>query len=100
MPAQVIDLDNDELLTLAEACRLLPRKPSPATCWRWRKVGVLVNGQRIRLECIRVGGKWHTTRKAFSEFLRCQTEAATPDDTEPNERTERTERKLSEAGLL
>lgn len=100
MSEPIIDLENDELLTLAQACRLLPRKPSPATLWRWRKVGVLVNGQRIRLECIRVGGKWHTTRKAFSEFVRSQTEAATIDDTESTERSERTERKLTEAGLL
>lgn len=100
MLAQAIDLDNDELLTLAEACRLLPRKPSPSTLWRWRTKGVVVNGQRIRLDCVRVGGKWHTTRSAFSEFLRRQTEAATTDDTESTERSERTERKLTEAGLL
>lgn len=98
---QTINLESDELLTLSEACRLLPTKPSPTTLWRWRTKGILVNGQRIRLECIRVGGKgWHTTRFAFSEFLRRQTEVATVADSESTERSERTERKLTEAGLL
>ena len=100
MSAQVIDLENDELLTLAEACRLLPKTPSPATLWRWRTKGVVVNGQRVQLECVRVGGAWHTTKKAFADFLRRQTEAATGRESETAERPVRTERKLGEAGLL
>ena len=99
-----IDLDHDELVTLGEACRLLPRRRSPATLWRWRTSGVLVNGRRIRLECVRVGGQWHTTRAAFSEFLRTQTDAALPssstDDEQPDGRSEAVEQKLKDAGLL
>ena len=98
-----IDLEQDQLLTLPQACRMLPRKPSPATLWRWRKSGVVVNGKRIRLECIRVGGQWHTTRAAFSEFLRRQTDAALATSENRDEpsvgRSEAMERKLKEAGL-
>jgi len=101
MPERTIDLERDELLTLAQACRLLPRKPSPATLWRWRKTGILFNGQRIQLECVRVGGVWYTTAKAFADFLRRQTEAASSQNSdEPHERSEQTQRKLTEVGLL
>lgn len=98
-----IDLESDEqLLTLAEACRLLPRQPSPATLWRWRTKGILTNGQRIKLDCVRVGGTWCTTRKAMAEFLRRQTEAALSvgNDESTPERSPATERKLKAAGLL
>ena len=99
-----INLEQDTLLTLAQACRLLPRRPSPSTLWRWRTSGVVVNGRRIRLECIRAGGIWCTTRAAFSEFLRRQTTAAleTPDhiDETPAERSKAEELRLKEAKLL
>ena len=71
-----IDFDNEPLITFAQACRLLPKKPAPSTLWRWRKKGVRVNGRTIKLACIRSGGKWLTTATAFAEFLRQQTEAA------------------------
>ena len=40
-----IDLAQDELLTLSQACRLLPRRPSPATLWRWRTDGKVPMGR-------------------------------------------------------
>jgi hypothetical protein len=100
-----IDLQHEELLTLSSACRLLPRVPSPATLWRWRTKGVLVNGQRIRMTCVRAGGVWYTTRNSFAEFLRRQTEAAlsepiASDDQEQDERTEEKSAALREAKLL
>ncbi|MFV1969065.1 MAG: DUF1580 domain-containing protein [Pirellulaceae bacterium] len=100
MSAKNIDLENDELLTLAQACHLLPRRPSPATLWRWRTKGVAVKGQRIRLECVRAGGTWCTTKQAFADFLRRQTDAADPAEPKPSTRSESTERRLAEAGLL
>ena len=99
-----IDLENDELLTLAEACRLLPKKPAPSTLWRWRARGVVAGGRRIRLPCIRAGGTWLTTRRAFAEFLERLTEAALPaenlEDNAPSERPETTTRRLERAGLI
>jgi hypothetical protein len=95
-----INLETDELLALGEACRLLPIKPSPATLWRWRTKGVRAGNQRIWLECVRVGGRWYTTRAAMARFISQQTAAATPIDDEPRERSALTERKLDEAGLI
>lgn len=98
-----IDLEQDELLTLSQACRLLPSKPSPSTLWRWRRSGVVVNGRRIRLTCIRAGGTWLTTREAFADFLQQQTEAAlggaaVGEESEP--RTNAQKERLKNAGLL
>jgi len=103
--ASTIDLRTDELLTLAEACRLLPKTPSPATLWRWRTRGVSVGGQRIKLECIRVGGKWCTTRQAMANFLRRQTDVALESDEADSadsstERPAATTERLATAGLL
>ena len=100
MPA-TIDLEHDELLTLGQACRLLPRKPSPATLWRWRVKGVSVGGQHIKLDAVRVGGIWCTTRAAMVHFIERQTEAASPvTDDQPETRSPATERRLAAAGLV
>lgn len=97
-----IDLERDELLTLSEACRLLPRQPSPATLWRWRTRGLKVNGKCVKLECIRVGARWCTTREALADFLRRSTEAASPTESAEEEQQERdpaTQRRLKAAKL-
>ncbi len=64
-----INLQTDTLLTLSEALRRLPTKPSPATAWRWKTKGA--NG--VRLPAIRCGGRWLTSVEAMAEFLRRQT---------------------------
>ena len=90
--------------TLLQACRAagLPKKPSPPTLWRWRTSGVLINGQRIRLECVKVGGSWLTTDEAFSEFMRQQTAAALApfDAPEKPSRSPETQKRLAKAGLI
>ncbi len=68
----IIDWIPEDLITLAEAARLLPTRPAPCTLWRWRTKGV--NG--ARLECIRSGGRWLTTRQALARFLLAQSESA------------------------
>jgi hypothetical protein len=68
--------DADRLLSLAEACRLLPSQPSPATLWRWRVRGV----RGIRLCCTRIGGRWAVTRRSLQEFLTAVTAACSPSD--------------------
>lgn len=96
-----INLHHDELLTLGEACRLLPRKPSPATLWRWRTKGILIGKQRIKLECVRVGGQWCTTADAMAEFLQRQTKAALEvESNQPSTRSDSTVRRLQESGLM
>lgn len=95
------DLD-EKLLTLAEASRLLPNKPSPVTLWRWRSKGV----HGVRLKCVRVGRSWYVTRSALLEFLRQQTEAANKSDSSAplgsaaSNRSEALTRRLREAGCL
>lgn len=93
---------DEKLLTLSEACRMFPNKPSPATLWRWRVKGV--NG--VRLSCIRVGRSWLTTKAALLDFLEKQTQAHTT-ETPPKssttggaERSEALTRRLREAGCL
>lgn len=95
-------LETEQLITLAQACRLLPSKPAPSTHWRWRTKGVKINGRRIKLKCVRVGGKWFTTAPAFQKFLQEQTEAALarPDDGVSADRPEDQQRRLQQAGLI
>jgi hypothetical protein len=62
-------------LYLAQAAKLLPRyrrdRPvSPSTLFRWIHDGVrLKNGERLRLEAVRISGKFVTTQQALSRFL-------------------------------
>ena len=62
-----------QYLTLGEAARLAPTRPSPNAVWRWCRRGIKSrNGQRVTLKHVRVGGKIFTTAedvKAFFEKL-------------------------------
>ncbi|MCK6466046.1 MAG: DUF1580 domain-containing protein [Phycisphaerae bacterium] len=61
----------DERLPLTEVAKLVPGRPSVNCVWRWCRRGVLArNGERIRLEHIRIGGKIFTTRAWLEEFGR------------------------------
>jgi hypothetical protein len=93
-------MSGEALITFSQAARQLPRRPAPSTFWRWRHEGVLINGRRIKLRCVRVGGQWYTTATAFADFLREQTAAALEQEIEPTDRPADTERRLASAGLL
>lgn len=72
----MINIQSEQLLTLSALSKRLPRHRKnrpvhPSTCHRWRNPGV----RGIRLECIRIGGIWHTTLEAFQRFCDCLTEA-------------------------
>lgn len=78
MPYEIMQ---ERLLTFAELARSLPRRRGDrpvhvATIHRWRSRGL----RRIRLEAIRVGGAWHTSREAFCRFVHRLTAQATADD--------------------
>jgi hypothetical protein len=70
----MIDVTAGDTLTLAEACRLLPRgrngsRPHLSTLVRWITRGTPgPDGRRVRLAAVRVGGKWVTSRAALQEF--------------------------------
>lgn len=65
----MIDVRTEQLIILSQLVRRLParrnqRPVHPATAHRWRKPGL----HGVRLECIRVGGIWHTSMEAFQRF--------------------------------
>jgi hypothetical protein len=107
-----IDIISDDTLTLAEACRLLPRgrngaRPHLSTILRWILDGApAVGGERVRLAALRVGGKWVTSRAALQAFAEALTPASrtcmpsqvrTP--TQRQRDLKRTERNLDNNGI-
>jgi hypothetical protein len=68
----------NEHLTLTEAAKLAPGRPSSNCIWRWCRRGVLARGgERIRLEHIRAGGKILTTAAWLATFTKRLAEADT-----------------------
>jgi hypothetical protein len=70
----MIDLVMESTTSLAEAARLLPSgrggRPVTASCLlRWILAGArLASGGRVRLEALRLGGRWITSREALQRF--------------------------------
>ena len=71
----MIELSREDLLVLADAAALLPRRRGKkvhiATLYRWAKAGV----RGVRLEVLAVGGVTYTSRQAlqrFAERLTCR----------------------------
>lgn len=95
-----INLETDELSPVAViAKQMLGKRPAPSTSCRWHIKGV--NG--AKLEVVKSGPCWMTTRAAFVEFLRAQTANCQPaplDSDAPAERPAATIKKLAAAGLL
>jgi hypothetical protein len=62
-------LDSHELLTLVEAAKVSPGRPSMFCIWRWcRKGGLSRDGERLRLQHVRVGGRIFTSKRWLDEF--------------------------------
>jgi hypothetical protein len=76
----VIDLASESTLSLVQAARLLPPgrggRPVTLSCiLRWVLKGAPgPNGTRVKLEALRLGGRWLTSREALQRFA----EALTP----------------------
>ena len=64
----MIDINSENLLTMAEAAALLPGRPSLCCLWRWRVRGI----RGRKLECVVLGGKPYTSREALARFARHQ----------------------------
>ena len=83
----MIDLHCEELLTLANARHLLPRRrlgrrPSFSTLWRWA-----IHGARgVKLDTLRVGGTLCTSREALQRFFDKLSESDSAAQPEPTER--------------
>jgi len=111
--------DTAEYITLTEAAKIAPGRPSTNCLWRWCRKGVLSRGgRRVHLKHVRIGGKLFTARKwveafglelaaADTEYFDLDEEASVAP--RPRQRTrserqreaeiERAERELREAGV-
>ncbi len=64
----------ESTLSLHDACRLLPssragKKLNLCTICRWITGGVrAIDGTRVRLEAVRLGGRWLTSHEAIERF--------------------------------
>jgi hypothetical protein len=58
------DFFREELLSLAEASRVLPNRPHVSTLWRWSLRGI----KGVRLKTLIVGGRRYTTAAFLIEF--------------------------------
>jgi hypothetical protein len=71
-----VNSTDSEYLTLSQAAGLAPGRPSANAAWRWCRKGVLArNGQRVRLQHIRVGGRVYATAGWVGNFGRMLAEA-------------------------
>lgn len=69
-------IDPADYLTLTEAAKITPGRPSNAAIWRWATRGIRVrDGSRIHLEHLRMGGQILTTRAWIIDFGRKLAEA-------------------------
>lgn len=64
-------------MTLAELARRL--RKATATVYGWADTGILVNGRRVKLATVRIGGRRHVTATAYRAFkAACNPAAAEP----------------------
>jgi hypothetical protein len=56
-------------LSPVQIARTMPGCPDPDTIYRWIKHGLLHQGRRVKLDAVRVGGRWQVTREAVQKFL-------------------------------
>jgi hypothetical protein len=58
-----------EYITLTEAAKLAPNRPSTNCLWRWCRKGVVSRGgQRVRMKHVRIGGMIYTTAAWLDAF--------------------------------
>jgi hypothetical protein len=108
----VIDLTLETTISLAAAGRLVPparrgRRTHLSTLLRWVSRGTRApSGQRVRLEAVRLGNRWVTSREALQRFAAALTPqfADTPptDPRTPGQRRRASERvaaRLEAAGI-
>lgn len=68
--------ETQEYITLTQAAKLAPGRPSINCLWRWCRKGVLArNGEQVRLQHVRIGGKLFTTTEWLSQFGQALAEA-------------------------
>ena len=102
-------------LSLSDAVNIVPGNPSTNVLWRWCRRGLKArNGNIVRMEHCRIGGKIYVTERAIEQFFsslakadteyfeqqeQMQVPAVKPDKFKDERMTE-TERFLREEGVL
>lgn len=73
MPTQI---EAQDAISLSQAAKLAPGRPSTCAVWRWCRVGVKSKtGQRVRLAHIRAGARIYTSKAALDAFFAAVAEA-------------------------
>lgn len=95
-----MDVLDQELMPLAEACKRLPGRPNLATLWRWRTVGV----RGVKLATVLVGGRRMVSPAMLNAFCLAVTAAGEGSaglDSSPllDQRTRLIENEADELGL-
>lgn len=68
-PPQTNAASHEDLISLSQAARLSPGRPSANCIWRWCRRGVLSRtGERVHLQHVRLGGKLLTRRAWVEDF--------------------------------
>jgi len=87
-----IDLEHEFLLSLTEAAKTLPGRPSVVTQWRWYSRGI----GGVKLETVVIGGRRYTSLEAIARFI-AGTTAARDGQPPPLRSTAARERAISNA---
>ena len=99
-------LQDEKLIPLSEAVKLVPIDPKPhsSALWRWMRKGVKGrNGHRVHLEHMRFGGRVVTSAEALERFGRALAEAdrehfeAQADTRKPDPKPTRSEKRRGDA---
>ena len=72
----MIDLSKESLLTVKDARKELPGRPSINTIYRWFWKGV----RGIKLESVRVGGRVFTSKEACCRFVKASSQVPSVDE--------------------
>lgn len=63
-------METPEYITLTEAAKRCPSRPSISAIWRWCRRGLKSrSGRRVRLQHVRVGGRIFTTEEYMHRFF-------------------------------
>src|SRR5947208_15924617 len=105
VPPVLAEIQSGEGLSLSAAGRLFPghrggRSVDPSTVFRWVTKGTRTpGGQLVKLEAVRVGGRWLTSHGAVARFVAALTAASDPasgTSTPPANRTPAARKRASE----
>ena len=85
--------DPDDRLSVAAVANRLGR--SPKSVRRWMRSGITVNGRRVRLASLKVGGERVTSGEWLAAFIAAQNPGGVPVPT-PAQRRQRADRAMAE----